>query len=105
MPCFTMSKTQAVLENRNPAILKEALEEMGFTVRLVNGYLDFSGVNNTTGQYESGRYYNGVLEASKTLQVNEVKKAYAVQVAARQAAKKGFKFAQLPNGQYVTYKQ
>lgn len=104
MPCYTMSSMETTLENKDPAVLKLALEEMGFNVRLVNGYLDFAGTNKATGRYESGQYYNGVLTANKSLSVNSVKKSYAVQVAARDAKAMGFKFGKLPNGAYVTYK-
>lgn len=103
MPCWTQSNMETLLEVSNPKTLKEALEEMGFSVRLVGEQINFSGTNKKTGRYESGSYINGVFTASQSLNPNEVKKSYAVQVAAQAARKLGLKFGQLPNGQYVTY--
>lgn len=107
MPCYTVSQNEAILEGRNPNILKDALEDMGFQVTQNGDRLSFSGVNKTTGKYETGTYVNGVLTSSKTLNVTDVKKSYATQVAAHNVAKmkaSGLKIGRLPDGRLVTYK-
>lgn len=104
MPCFTASQNEVLLEGRNPNILKDALEDMGFRVILAGDRLTFSGTNNVTKRWEQGTYVNGVLTASDTLNVKEVKKSYAAQVAAINVTKKGLKIGRMPNGKLVTYK-
>ena len=98
-----MSSMETTLEAKDPATLKAALEEMGFSVREIAGQINFSGRNRETGQWEEGSYIDGKLTASKSLSVNSVKKSYAVQIAAAAAKKMGFKFGKLPNGTYVTF--
>ncbi len=79
MPCYSMSTMETVLENiKDISLLKAALEDMGFTVRLVNSSLAFSGVYKETGQWHSGQYDNGVLSSDKQLSIPLLKKHVGV---------------------------
>lgn len=97
MPCYSERTNQVMVEQTFNAsqleLLKKALQDMGFTVRLNGAQLDFSGYNKETKRYESGSYINGVLKTSETLDVNQVKRSYASQVVESTYGKLGWKVA------------
>lgn len=90
MPCNTISRYSVELTNRNPAILRRALEAMGFTVTQNGDRLQFNGTNRETGQYHSGSYANGKLSYTGELNTNTVKQSYAAQVLEAKAKKYGW---------------
>ena len=68
MPCFAVRETTQVLENiPDVGLLAAGLVEMGFQVRLISETIAFSGVDKTTGMYQSGSYANGKLSSQEGL--------------------------------------
>ncbi len=67
-------------------LLKAALEEMGFTVRLVNQSLAYSGVYKATGFYHSGSYDSGVLKSQDKLDIPALRKYVGVANLKKNAA-------------------
>ena len=65
MPCYaTRSVTQALNDVPDINLLARGLEEMGFTTRVIGKTVAFSGVDKTTGEYQSGEYRDGKLTSS-----------------------------------------
>lgn len=98
MPCDQIRTTPVNLAvgNKNPKLLKQALESMGYTVGFQTGGLYFYGKNKETGEYTNGEYADGELtqevrQGSKPIDINKVKKAYAVTVVHEKAKKWGWK--------------
>jgi hypothetical protein len=58
-------------------LLAAGLEEMGFRVRLIANTIAFSGVDKTTGMYQSGSYANGKLVTEEGLDLEMLKKYVA----------------------------
>ena len=67
-------------------LLKSALEEMGFTVRLTGSQLGFSGVDKSTGCYQSGSYADGKLKTEQGLDLEMLKKYTAIANMKKQVA-------------------
>ena len=105
MPCFSMSSIQTDLEGRDPALLKTALEAMGFTVRMTGDRLSFAGTEKETGKYAEGTYINGKLQASRSLNITEVKQSYAASVLKKNAAKYGWQLKQTGKYNYQVTKR
>ena len=60
MPCFAVRTTVQTLENiPDINLLAKALQEMGFTTRVIAQTIAFSGVYKPTGQWHSGSYEKG----------------------------------------------
>lgn len=93
MPCYAERTVEQTLDNiPDIALLAKGLEEMGFRVRLIADTIAFSGVDKTTGMYQSGSYANGKLVTEEGLDLEMLKKYVAVasikkQVAANNADK------------------
>lgn len=68
MPCHAIRTTTQVLDNiPDLKLLAAGLVEMGFQVRLIADTIAFSGVDKTTGMYQSGSYANGKLTTQEGL--------------------------------------
>ena len=68
MPCHAIRATTQVLDNiPDLKLLAAGLVEMGFQVRLIADTIAFSGVDKTTGMYQSGSYANGKLTTQEGL--------------------------------------
>jgi hypothetical protein len=68
MPCYAERTVEQTLDNiPDIALLAKGLEEMGFRVRLIANAISFSGVDKTTGMYQSGSYANGKLTTQEGL--------------------------------------
>lgn len=104
-PCYTVSSYSVEIGNRNPVTMAKALEEMGFSIRLIANQINFSGVHKETGQYHSGSYINGKLTFTGELEVNAVKRAYAEVTLKTQAAKKGWTLKKTAAGEYQVTKR
>lgn len=93
MPCFAIREVSQTLDNiPDLKLLAAGLVEMGFQVRLIADTISFSGVDKTTGMYQSGSYANGKLVTEEGLNLEALKKYTAVanikkQVAANNADK------------------
>lgn len=62
MPCYTQQEVEQILEGiKDLQLLKEGLEEMGYSVRLIGQTLAYAGKNKLTGAYSQGSYTDGVL--------------------------------------------
>ena len=56
MPCYAVREVTQALDNiPDIKLLAGGLQEMGFTVRLIANTIAFSGVDKTTGMYQSRR--------------------------------------------------
>jgi hypothetical protein len=65
MPCYaTRTVTQSLSDVNDINLLARGLEEMGFTTRVIGKTVAFSGVDKTTGEYQSGEYRDGKLTSS-----------------------------------------
>lgn len=84
MPCYTRREISVSLENRNPKTLAKALESMGYSVRFIGDQINFSGRHKESGVWAEGRYINGSLSYSGTVDVKAVKRAYAGEVVKKQ---------------------
>jgi hypothetical protein len=79
MPCYAERTVEQTLDNiPDLKLLAAGLEEMGFRVRLVADTISFSGVDKTTGLYQSGSYANGNLTTQEGLDLEVLKKYVAV---------------------------
>jgi len=93
MPCYAVREVTQTLDNiPDIKLLAGGLQEMGFSVRLIADTINFSGVDKTTGMYQSGSYANGKLVTEEGLDLEVLKKYTAVanikkQVAANNADK------------------
>lgn len=68
MPCYAVREVEQTLENiPDIKLLAGGLVEMGFQVRLIADTIAFSGVDKTTGMYQSGSYANGKLTTQEGL--------------------------------------
>lgn len=68
MPCHAIRTTTQVLDNiPDLKLLAAGLVEMGFQVRPIADTIAFSGVDKTTGMYQSGSYANGKLTTQEGL--------------------------------------
>ena len=68
MPCYAVREVEQALENiPDIKLLAGGLVEMGFQVRLIADTIAFSGVDKTTGMYQSGSYANGKLTTQEGL--------------------------------------
>ena len=65
MPCYAQrTVTQSLSDVKDINLLARGLEEMGFTTRVLGKTVAFSGVDKTTGEYQSGEYRDGKLTSS-----------------------------------------
>jgi len=75
MPCYAERTVEQTLDNiPDLKLLAAGLEEMGFRVRLIANTISFSGVDKTTGMYQSGSYANGKLVTEEGLDLEMLKK-------------------------------
>ena len=75
MPCYAVREVEQTLENiPDIKLLAGGLVEMGFQVRLIADTIAFSGVDKTTGMYQSGSYANGKLTTQEGLDLEMLKK-------------------------------
>jgi len=103
MPCFSMRTTSVTLENKEPATLSDALKAMGYEVRLVGQQINFTGYH--AGKYASGSYINGTLKYEGSMDVAEVKQAYAAQIVEKTYSGYGWELTKQEDGSYVAEKQ
>lgn len=89
MPCYQMNLTEIAFTAKSVDTLKKALEELGYSVRLIAGQLDFSGVNKETGAYNSGSFIDGKLTYTGKLNVESVQQSYAASMVKTQWGKHG----------------
>ena len=93
MPCYAVREVEQALENiPDIKLLAGGLQEMGFNAQVSGNSIYFSGVDKTTGMYQSGSYANGKLSSQEGLDLEMLKKYVAVasikkQVAANNADK------------------
>ena len=74
-----MRTVEQTLENiPDINLLAKGLEEMGFKTRVIAQTISFSGVDKTTGQYQSGSYENGKLTTQEGLNLGMLKKYVAI---------------------------
>jgi hypothetical protein len=87
MPCYAERTVEQALDNiPDLKLLAAGLEEMGFRVRLIANTISFSGVDKTTGMYQSGSYANGNLVTEEGLDLEMLKKYVAVASIKKQVA-------------------
>ncbi len=86
------------LGNKNPNLLKEALEALGFKVEFIRDGLRFSGVHAESGIYQSGTYINGQITHTGALEINSVKRAYSHRVIAKAAKTYNWKTTKTKKG-------
>lgn len=83
-----MREVEQALDNiPDLKLLAAGLEEMGFRVRLIANTISFSGVDKTTGMYQSGSYANGKLVTEEGLDLEMLKKYTAKANIIAQVAK------------------
>jgi hypothetical protein len=95
MPCYAERTVEQTLDNiPDLKLLAGGLQEMGFRVYLSsNTTISFSGVDKTTGMYQSGSYANGKLTTQEGLDLEVLKKYVAVaNVKAQVAANNNDKY-------------
>jgi len=88
MPCYAERTVEQTLDNiPDLKLLAGGLQEMGFGVYLSsNTTISFSGVDKTTGMYQSGSYANGKLVTEEGLDLEMLKKYVAVASIKKQVA-------------------
>ena len=68
MPCYAVREVEQALENiPDIKLLAGGLQEMGFNAQVSGNSIYFSGVDKTTGMYQSGSYANGKLSSQEGL--------------------------------------
>jgi hypothetical protein len=87
MPCYAVREVEQVLENiPDIQLLAGGLKEMGFNAQVSGTSIYFSGVDKTTGMYQSGSYANGKLTTQEGLDLEMLKKYTAVANIKKQVA-------------------
>lgn len=89
MPCFTQQTSVVQFSaNTDLALLKKALEGLGFTVREIQGGLSF----NRASMGQSGTFVNGEMRVTSSMQedMNVFKRAYSAEVVKAASARFGW---------------
>ena len=70
MPCYAVREVEQTLDNiPDIKLLAGGLQEMGFNAQVSGNSIYFSGVDKTTGMYQSGSYANGKLTTQEGLDI------------------------------------
>lgn len=77
---------------------------MGYQVRLLGNQVNFSGYNKA-GQYAEGSYLNGKLSYQGSVDLPEIKQAYAAQIVEQTYSGYGWELTKQEDGSYVAEKQ
>jgi hypothetical protein len=85
MPCFTRQMVEVRMENKDLKTLKGALEMMGYSARMTDREVSFSGVSG--GVYASGVYRDGGLSHDGGVDVRKLNQSYAAKLVEGKARK------------------
>lgn len=78
-PCYQIREQEIEFVADQLNILKEALEAEGFSTQQYGETIAFSGRQESTGRYVSGRFSGGVIYGAENLDVESLKAQYAAQ--------------------------
>lgn len=97
-----MQTVTTVIGNKQPELLKRALEAMGFTVQYIPGGLRYYGVYNKTGMYHRGTFMDGEFTGTEEIDVGDVTRRYAEAAIYKAAAANSWQVKQIGKGFEVT---
>jgi hypothetical protein len=97
MPCCSVSRVSVKLEKMEPELLMEALNERNLAPWRQGDWIYF-------GRNEQYNVKTGVMNAAQSRDINEIKRAYSVQIVKSQAEKYGWELEQVGEFEYEVRK-
>lgn len=100
MPCDTIQYTQLDVSKMQPAMLRKALESLGFTVR----DLGAGGLSFQRGPIY-GQYKNGSLEVPQGFDAEALQRQYSEELVTAQARRAGWRVKKTAKGKLQLVKR